>query len=99
MLLNESWDAARALEHGLIDRCIPDGQLAAAANTLAQQLAAGPTRAYSETRRLIWNSVTSSLEEQLAGEAASIKRLARTADARNAITAMLAKQRVPFQGK
>ena len=41
-LLGEKVSAAKALEWGLINRCVPDGELMATATAIAKELAAGP---------------------------------------------------------
>ena len=43
-LLGERLPAAKALEWGLINRCVPDAELMPTALALAQELAAGPSR-------------------------------------------------------
>ena len=45
MLLGEKLPAAKALEWGLINRCVPDAELMPAAKALALELANGPTKA------------------------------------------------------
>lgn len=99
LLLNETWDAARAAELGLISRVVAEADLATEAAALARRLAAGPTRAFAETRRLLLASLGSSLEDQVARETAALRRTAATEDAWNAMTAMLAKQPVRFEGQ
>ncbi len=52
-LLGEKLSAAQAAEWGLIWRCVDDDQLLPTVTTVAQQLAAGPTRGYVRTRQAI----------------------------------------------
>ncbi len=99
LLLNESWDAQWACERGLVNRIVPDDALAGEAMGLARTLAAGPTRGYGETRRLLGRSLSSTLDEQLAREAGAISRLLRTDDSWNAMQAVLAKRPAVFEGR
>lgn len=72
----------------------------ARAQTLAQQLAAGPTMAYGEVKRLLADSFNSSLETQMEYETRAIAGLTRyTRDAREGITAFSEKRKPVFQGK
>ncbi|HVR04800.1 MAG TPA: enoyl-CoA hydratase-related protein, partial [Solirubrobacteraceae bacterium] len=50
-LLGERVPAERALEWGLVNRVVPDGQLGEEVDALATRLAAGPTRAYAGAKR------------------------------------------------
>jgi 2-(1,2-epoxy-1,2-dihydrophenyl)acetyl-CoA isomerase len=98
-LLNETWDAAQACEAGLVDEVVPAEDLAATAEAYAARFAAGPTLGYGETRRLIARSMHSTLEDQLALEAAGIGKLVTTDDAWDGITAILEKRPTVFRGR
>jgi 2-(1,2-epoxy-1,2-dihydrophenyl)acetyl-CoA isomerase len=56
MLLGDKIHAAKALEWGLVNRCVPDGELMATATTLAKELANGPV-ALGAIRKLVWDSL------------------------------------------
>src|SRR4051812_8542730 len=99
MLLNERLDARRALELGLVTRVVPDGELAAAVDELAATLAAGPTRAYGEVKRLLRASWASSLAAQLAAETDAISARAGSPDGREGIAAFLEKRPPGFSGR
>jgi len=90
--------AEEAASWGLITRVVPAAELAAEAERTARQLAAGPTRAWSELRTLLRRSAETSLSEQLAAETAAQCRTAGTRDARHAIASFLAKTRPAFDG-
>ncbi len=66
MLLGESWDAARAERHGLVNRVVPRVRLAATALALARQLAANVRAASVATKRLTLRSYDLPLERFLA---------------------------------
>jgi len=100
LLKNETWNADEALAAGLVGEVLPDlAALRAASSALAQRLAAGPTRAYGEIRRLFHTSYAQSLEAQLEDEARAISRCTHTDDAWQALDAVLAKRNVNFQGR
>jgi 2-(1,2-epoxy-1,2-dihydrophenyl)acetyl-CoA isomerase len=90
--------AEEAASWGLITRMVPAAELAAEAERTARQLAAGPTRAWSEIRTLLRRSDETSLSDQLAAETAAQCRTAGTRDARHAIASFLAKTRPAFDG-
>jgi 2-(1,2-epoxy-1,2-dihydrophenyl)acetyl-CoA isomerase len=99
LLLNETLDAASALAAGLTDEVVAPEELLPRAEAIARQLAAGPTLAYGEIRRLL-NSVTDQpLETQLELEAQALSRIARSADAREGLTAFAEKRKPRFIGQ
>jgi 2-(1,2-epoxy-1,2-dihydrophenyl)acetyl-CoA isomerase len=91
--------ADEAASWGLITRVVPAAELAAEAERTARQLAAGPTRAWSELRTLLRRSDETSLGDQLAAETAAQCRTAGTRDAGHAIASFLAKTRPAFDGQ
>lgn len=100
MIRNPVLSAAEALELGLISQIVADDELHDAAQGLAAKLAAGPTRAYGEVKRLVADSLDSSLDAQLERETRAIADLANyTEDARNGIAAFLAKEKADFKGR
>lgn len=98
LLLNETLDAQAALAAGLADEVVPADQLAARAEAIARQLAAGPTKAYGEMRRLLGSVEDQPLEAQLELEALALARVAGTADAREGLTAFGEKRKPQFKG-
>jgi 2-(1,2-epoxy-1,2-dihydrophenyl)acetyl-CoA isomerase len=97
MLLNERVDAARAVELGLATRVVADDALEAEAETLAAKLAAGPRDAHGAVKRLLRESTTRSLSEQLAEEARSISDQAGAPNGREGVDAFLAKRSPAFR--
>ena len=98
-MLNETLSADEAAALGLINRVVPAEALNAEAWALAKRLAEGPTLAYGEAKNLMLSSSTESLEGQLESEARAMARVTRTQDARDAMRALLAKQKPVFQGR
>ena len=99
LLLNETLTAAEALAAGLADEVVPLDQLRARAEAVAAQLAAGPTRAFGEMRRLLLSASDQPLETQLELEAQALARSAATADAREGLTAFAEKRAAVFKGR
>jgi 2-(1,2-epoxy-1,2-dihydrophenyl)acetyl-CoA isomerase len=91
--------AAEAAQWGLVTRVLPAGALAEEALAVARRLAAGPTRAYGEIRRLLRDSWSATLSEQLADETDAICRTAGTADSSEAVAAFLDRRTPTFQGR
>ena len=98
LLLNEALDANSAHAAGLIDELVPADVLEERAEALTAQLAAGPTRAYGEIRRLLLMSGEVPAEAQLEAEAQAMARAAATDDAREGIRAFAEKRRPAFTG-
>ena len=65
-LLAEIVSASDALEMGLVNRVLSDGEVDAFVDNWARKLAAGPPIALAQTKRLLNNSLNVTLEEALA---------------------------------
>ena len=98
-LTNRMLSAREALEWGIVTRVVPDAELLSQARALAAQLAAGPTRAYGLSKRLLHSGWTETLETQMENESQSIANSARTADAHEGISAFLEKRPPKFKGQ
>jgi 2-(1,2-epoxy-1,2-dihydrophenyl)acetyl-CoA isomerase len=99
MLLGERIPARQALEWGLVNRVVPDAELAEVALKIATSLAEGPTAALGMIRRLGWAAAADSFEEMLALERQLQRDAGRTADHREGVKAFLAKRPAKFTGK
>ena len=99
LLLNETLDAPTALAAGLADEVVLPEELLAHAEAIARKLADGPTLAYGEIRRLLNTVSDQPLETQLELEAQGLARIARTADAREGLTAFAEKRKPQFKGQ
>lgn len=97
-LTNRLIDATTALELGLVSRVVPDDDLERESTALAEQLAAGPTRAYGTAKRLLRGGWNETLETQMELESQSLAELAGSADAQEGIAAFLAKRKPGFGG-
>lgn len=98
-LLSDPFDAATAMTLGLVNRVVPASELDAETSSLARRLAAGPTLAYAETKRLIDAAMDHSLEQQLEAEAQAFSRCARSDDLREGVRAFLDKRQAIFRGR
>jgi 2-(1,2-epoxy-1,2-dihydrophenyl)acetyl-CoA isomerase len=99
VLLAEVLGSQDALLAGLVDRVVPDAELQDQALALAQQLAAGPTVAYAEIKRLFLRAPSTPLEAQLEDEALTLARVSATADAQEGISAMAERRTPVFHGR
>jgi 2-(1,2-epoxy-1,2-dihydrophenyl)acetyl-CoA isomerase len=98
LLTNPTLDAAKALEYGLVNRIVPDEDLADEALGLARELAALPPLALSATKRLVWSGVGAGLDTQLPEEARTVSELSGTADAREGLAAVIEQREPRFTG-
>jgi 2-(1,2-epoxy-1,2-dihydrophenyl)acetyl-CoA isomerase len=98
-LLNPMIGAAQAQEYGLVTRVVPDERLLDEAAAAAEEIAAGPTVALGEARRLFHSGLVETLETQMELETQAIARMATTADGREGIEAFLEKRAPTFSGQ
>jgi 2-(1,2-epoxy-1,2-dihydrophenyl)acetyl-CoA isomerase len=96
-MLGETVDAARALELGIVNRVVPDTELAGAAAELASRLARGP-RSIGLTKRALEVSHENDLEAQLAVEERLQTEATTTSDFAEGVSAFLEKRRATFTG-
>jgi 2-(1,2-epoxy-1,2-dihydrophenyl)acetyl-CoA isomerase len=98
MLLGETLSARTALEWGLINRCVPDGEVMTTAMALARELAAGPA-AIGMIRQLVWAGLDAGHDEQLQNERVMQRRAVRTHDNVEGVRAFLDKRPAVFTGR
>jgi 2-(1,2-epoxy-1,2-dihydrophenyl)acetyl-CoA isomerase len=99
VLMGEVLGSTEALAAGLVDRVVPDTQLAEFARGLASELAAGPTLAYGEIKRLFLQAGHAQLEERLEDEALTLARVSGTQDAQEGVAAMFERRKPSFHGR
>ena len=96
VLLGERFGAHEALRLGLINRVVPDAELEAEGEKLAAALANGPALALRNGKRLINQSLVTSLSMQLDAEAESFGECSATPDFVEGIGAFLDKRMPRF---
>lgn len=97
MLLGEKLPALKALEWGLINRCVPDAALLATATALALELASGP-KALSMIRKLAWAGLDAHWLDQLQAERDMQREAGRTQDFIEGVSAFYQKRPAKFTG-
>ena len=99
MFTNRVLSAQEALDWQLVNRVVADGTVDDEALALAVKLAAGPTGAYGEVKRLLIATSERSLRDQLALEGERISELSATPDGQEGIRAFLEKRKPTFEGR
>jgi 2-(1,2-epoxy-1,2-dihydrophenyl)acetyl-CoA isomerase len=94
-ITNRVLDAQQALDWGLINQIVDDGELAETAAAMAARLAAGPAGAFGAVKRLLAEAEPG-WEAQLAREGGTIADRAETAEGREGIAAFLEKRTPKF---
>ncbi len=97
IMLPDRFDAETARLHGLVNWVVPNEELAAQTARIAQRLAAGPTRAYAEGKRLV-NQSLDRLGAQMEEELEAFSRCARGGDLKEGVTAFVEKRKPVFKG-
>lgn len=92
-------DASTALELGMVNRVVPDADLASEVQALASKLAAGPRVAYRYMKRNMNAAETGGLTEMLDLEAWHHMRTGMTEDHREAAKAFVEKREPIFKGR
>jgi 2-(1,2-epoxy-1,2-dihydrophenyl)acetyl-CoA isomerase len=98
-LLAEKLPAEKALEWGMLARVCDDAALMDEAMKIATKFAEGPSAALVATRKLFFQSLDNSYEEQLEAERDAQERASRTHDFREGVTAFLQKRPAKFEGR
>jgi 2-(1,2-epoxy-1,2-dihydrophenyl)acetyl-CoA isomerase len=97
-LLSETIDANEALRLGLVNRVVPQLSLKAETLKFAERLAAGSPIAMGHLKRLMRESFSHDLREQLAAESAAFKACAASADFSEAVGAFFEKRVPVYRG-
>jgi 2-(1,2-epoxy-1,2-dihydrophenyl)acetyl-CoA isomerase len=99
MLLGERVPAGTALDWGLVNRVVPDSELATEAGALAARLAAGPGAAYANAKALINRRMYPDLDLQLEAEADAQREQGASADFLEGVLAFVEKRPPRFTGR
>ncbi len=95
-MLGDRFGAQEAAALGLVNRVLPLAELDGAVADAARRIAAGPTLAVRNLKRLLRGSMQRSLSEQLQAEALSFGQCTGTADFAEGIAAFLGKRPPDF---
>jgi 2-(1,2-epoxy-1,2-dihydrophenyl)acetyl-CoA isomerase len=99
LLLGEKVDGTTAADWGMIDHCVADDQLEAAADEVAAQLAGSATVAIGLTKMLMHAGQDASLQAHLRNEAFAMELSSRSEDFREGLAAFAAKRPAQFTGR
>lgn len=99
VMLGQMLSSQDALHAGLVDVLVDDDKLSSEALAMAQRLAAGPTVAYGEVKRLFARASAIQLEAMLEDEALTLARVATSHDAQEGIASLVEKRKPVFQGR
>lgn len=97
-LLTETVETADALRLGLVNRVVPAASLVEETNKLAIKLAASPPVAQGLLKRLMRESLSRSLEQQLQAERQGFVTCAATRDFGEAVESFLERRPAKYQG-
>ena len=98
-MLGDMLDAAAAERMGLVNRVLPAHALDDEAMAWAQRLAAGPTVALGQLRRLMRGSFDRDLPAQLEAESAAFRQCAASEDFKTGVDAFFDKRKPAFTGR
>ncbi|MGW3567657.1 enoyl-CoA hydratase/isomerase family protein [Streptomyces sp. NPDC000941] len=99
LFFGDSLSAAEAERIGLVNRVVPDGELAKTAREWAERLAAGPTRAIALTKQLVNGSLEADRAAAFAAEAAAQEINMTTADAQEGVRAFAERRAPEYRGR
>jgi 2-(1,2-epoxy-1,2-dihydrophenyl)acetyl-CoA isomerase len=99
LLFGRRLSAPEALDWQLVDRVVPDADLAAEAQALVEEIASGPTVSLGLTKWLLHAGASVSLDEQLRNEAFALELSSRSEDFREGLAAFRDRRPPAFKGR
>jgi len=95
----ERMTARQALELGLVQRVVPDGEVLAQAHELAARIARQAPLAVRFIKRCVWEGLQMPLAQGLALERQAFAQLLATRDGQEGVRAFLERRQPQFQGR
>ncbi|MER7967829.1 enoyl-CoA hydratase-related protein [Streptomyces sp. NPDC096080] len=99
MFFGDALGAVDAQRLGLVNRVVPDAELAETAAGWAERLASGPTRALALTKQLVNSSLETDRAAAFAAEAAAQELNMATHDAQEGLRSFAARESPVFRGR
>ncbi|HZW19711.1 enoyl-CoA hydratase/isomerase family protein [Noviherbaspirillum sp.] len=96
MILSDNIDADTAMANSLVNQVVPDHDLREATDALVRRLLDGPAGSYRRMKRLVLQSETTSLAQQLDDEIEHFAQAAESPDFAEGIQAFLEKRKPRF---
>lgn len=98
-LLDRPVEAEEAVDMGIATEAVSADEFDERLDEIAQELAAGPTKAYAATKRLMARSFDRSLEEQLGAETEAMAESTHTEDYARGVEAFFGDEEPEFEGR
>ncbi|MEV1020339.1 enoyl-CoA hydratase-related protein [Streptomyces sp. NPDC050264] len=99
MFFGDALPAAEAERIGLVNRVVPDAELAKTARDWAERLATGPTRALALTKQLVNQSLDADRATAFAAEATAQELNMTTHDANEGVAGFVERRHPDFRGR
>lgn len=98
-LLGDKLSAEQAERWGMIWQCVEDNELMSETLTMAEHLATQPTKGLAMIKKLMNDSFSTPLHQQLETEKEAMQMLGKSDDYREGVSAFMEKRKPTFTGK